>query len=585
MNDDLNPPAFPPSPNRVEAALNTGWGAVKARPWFLSAPLVILLPLFGLILPAIVVGVAALAFWLIEQPSSGGVIGLVVALLIGLPLLLLVVIAGTGYAAAALRVVRGEPVGAGDLLAGFGRLPGIAFATAITGAGVAAITGVLALGAALFAGATRIGTYALVKNPQAAELVAQGVIYLFVAALSILAIVAACYLFAGLAQWPYLLLVGGLGARDAVAESWRLMRGRRLDFVSLWFATTALNVVGLLALGLGALFTLAIAAARFAAFYDRLEGDVMPEGAHPASPPLPSRTPMAAWVVDSWIALRLTALVTLLSIVATLAPIISLNRTTWSPYGPAWILAGFSPFVIVPVVYMALGRALGRTPGQRIVGAGWGRFRWLAAVMGVAVLVEVVSLSGSARRAPFGILALAVGYETARQVVADLPAGYHSAPNNNGASDGLDLPSTTPSDMIVSANYRITDTGGVAYLFTLRRYFHVDTAEAAVTRMHGPGETPEPALGPDAFTVRDEDAGVTRIFARAGDTIIAGEALPAKEGELKRLVAMQLGRLDTARAEVERVFGWLPVPTERLEDQEAAGTRSPGVRRTSDTAP
>lgn len=574
------------SRNPVERALSAGWQAFKARPWLLTLPQVILLPLACLVLPTLILAVTA-AIRLADAPDATyGAVLIFGALLIGLPFLLILLLAaifGTGYVVAALRAVRGEPTGAGDLFAGFRRAPGIALAVLITGFAAVAIVFPTALGLALVAGAGRVAPDALIGHPLAQGLAA-GLVYASGAALLILAIAAAYYVFAGLSQWPFLLLDGGLGARDAVAGSWRMMRGRRLALLSLWFAASALNVVGLLLLVFGVIFTSAIGVAAFAAFHHGLEHAELTTDALPAASPRPRRTPLAAWAVDAWIALGVTALFTLAMLVGSTVWMIGFARSVWSPYAPAWILAGIAPFVIVPVAYFVIGWASGGTPGQRIVGPGWGRFRWLGVVYGLAVVVQIAPLVGIVRDVPGGILALAVGYETARQLVAALPEGFDSAPNNEGASDQLDLPKRDPYDLSISASYRITDTVGAPYRFVLRRYFHEETAVAAAARMHEAGARAEPVAGAESvatagaaaypaptsefevetFAVDDLDAGVVRIVARSGDTVIAGEAEPENADGLRYLIGIQLARMDAAREGVDRVYRWLPV--ERLEE-------------------
>jgi hypothetical protein len=570
----LSPPSPPPPPpplNPVEQALGAGWQAFKARPWLLTLPQVILLPLACLVLPMGILAAGA-TLNLTETPDAifGAVMGSVALLAGGLGLLALLAlaIAAVGYVVAALRIVRGEPTGAGDLLAGLRRAPGIALATLITGGAGAAVAVSSALATALSLylvdGLTWIGGQ--VASPRLpGEALASGLAYALAGAIVILGIAALYYVLAGLSQWPFLLLDRGMSARDAVAASWRMMRGHRLALLSLWFAASALNVVGLLLLVFGVIFTTAIGIGAFAGFHQRLASAAT--SVQPQSAPKPRRTPLAAWAVDAWIALRVTALMTLGVMIGTIAPTIAFNKSTWSPYGPTWILAGMAPLVIVPVAYFLVGWLVGGTPGQRIVGTGWGRFRWLAVVYGLAALVEVAGLAGAIRKAPAGIVALAAGYETARQLVAELPEGYATAPNNTGASDGLTLPRPDPDDLSVSASYRITDTAGSPYFFTLRRYVHAETAKAAQVRLQETGASPAPALGVEAFSMHDESEGVVRIVVRAGDTLIAGEAPPEQAEDLERLLQLQLERLDAAQAGVERVYRWLPAPAERLEEE------------------
>lgn len=556
--------------NRVEQALNEGWAAFKARPWLLTVPQVVLVPVGALIsvLPFLIVGgVVSLAVQSAD-PSNAAyyVILFIIALFIGALLATALAVVVTGYAAAALRVARGEAVDTGDLFAGFRRVPGIVLAVLITGLAVAAVLAAAAIGMVVLVGVDR-ALQAMITHPLAAMLTS-GLIYAIAVGIWLSALAAICYVLAGVSQWPFLLLNDGLGGRDAVATSWRMMRGRRLELVSLWNATAALNVVGLFALGFGVIFTNAIAVAAFAAFHRDLVGTREMDDSAATQGPRAIRTPLAAWAVDSSIVVLMAALFTLAAMIAMIAPAIAFARSSWSPYAPVWVLAGMTPLVIVPIAYFVLGRMLGGTPGQRIVGSGWGRFGWLGVVFGLSVLLEVGSLGATILRAPAGILSLAVGHEIARALVAELPAGYDSAPNNEGASDNLDLPATDSSEPTVIASYRITDTVGTPYRFALRRYFRTATADAAAARRRERGAVPEPAVGPDAFSVPDPDAGVVRVTVRAGDTLIAGEAAPEHADELKRLLRLQLDRLDAARDRVERVHGWLPVPAEQLKDDE-----------------
>lgn len=569
------PPAPAPAPNLVETALTAGWTAFKSRPWLLTVPMVILLPLANLVVLgaffAITVAEPASEALGITSGAAMLAAGVVAIGLFGLVVLAFAIV-GTGYAVTALRVVRGETPGAGDVLRGLSRAPGIVLASLVTVGAMVAVVGAGAIAAAVAASLAAADSQAASGATLSGALTG-GLAYLVGVVVVILGIVGLYHVLAGLSQWPFLLLDGGLGAREAVAASWRMMRGRRLALLNLWFAVAALNVVGLLLLGFGAIFTGAIGVAAFASFHHGLAvgEDVMDAVAVGR----PRRTPLAAWAVDAQIALRIAALLTLGAMIATIAPLIAFNRTEWSPYGPAWLLIGMTPLVLVPIVYFVAGWALGGTPGQRIVGLGWGRFRWLAAIFGLAVLVEVGALASIAYRATGGILALAVGYETARQLVAGIPEGFASAPNNSSASDRLDLPATDPDEPVMLASYRITDTAGTPYFFALRRYFRVETAEAAMTRLREPGASPTPALGEEAFTVRDENAGVVRMMVRAGDTVIAGEAVPEHAAALGRLLALQLERLDAARASVDRVYRWLPMPEERLAAAAASSsTRS-----------
>lgn len=560
------PPLPAPAPNLVETALNAGWAAFKARPWLLTVPMVIVLPLANLVWLG---GIVAIT---VAEPvsealglASGAAMLAAAAVFIGLLVLVVLAFAivGTGYAVAALRVVRGEATGAGDVLRGFSRVPGIVLASLVTLGAVAAVVGVAAIAVAVAASLAAVDPQAS-SDATLSAVMTGGLVYLVALAVVILVIAGLYYVLAGLSQWPFLLLDGGLGAREAVAASWRMMRGRRLALLNLWFAVAALNVVGLLLLVFGVIFTGAIGVAAFAAFHDELAaGQAMVDAPAVGRS---RRTPLAAWAVDAQIVLRITAMLTLGAMIATIAPLIAFFKAEWSPYGPAWLLIGMTPLVLAPIVYFVAGWALGGTPGQRIVGPGWGRFRWLAAVYGLAVLVEVGALASIVYRAPGGILAVAVGYETARQLVAAMPEGFASAPNNSGASDRLDLPATDPDEPVMLASYRITDTAGTPYFFALCRYFRVETAEATMTRLRAPGASTTPGLGAEAFTVRDERAGVVRMVVRAGDTVIAGEAAPEHAEALERLLALQVERLDAARASVDRVYRWLPVPEERLAD-------------------
>lgn len=559
------PPATPAA-NPVENALSAGWAAFKARPWLLTVPMVIVLPLANLAWLGAIFAITV-AEPVLEALGITSGAAMFAAALVAIGLLVLVVlgfaIVGTGYAAAVLRVVRGEPSGAGEVLRGFSRVSGIVAASLVTVGAIAAVVGAGAICVAIAATLAPVGPGAS-SGATLSAVLTDGLAYLFATALLMLVVAGLYYVLAGLSQWPFLLLDGDLGARAAIAASWRMMRGRRLALLSLWFAVAALNVAGLLLLVFGVIFTGAIGVAAFAAFHHELA--VGHGVADAAAVGRPRRTPLAAWVVDAQLALRITALLTLVGMIVTIAPLIAFYKAEWSPYGPAWLLIGMTPLVLAPIGYFVVGWALGGTPGQRIVGPGWGRHGWLAAVYGLAVLVEVGTVVSLAYPAPGGILALAVGHETARQLVAAIPEGFASAPNNTGASDRLDLPGTDPDTPVMLASYRITDTAGTPYFFALRRYFHVATAEAAMTRLRASGASPAPDLGVEAFSVRDENAGVVRMAVRAGDTLIAGEAAPEHAEALERLLLLQLDHLDAARASVDRVYRWLRVPEERLVD-------------------
>jgi uncharacterized membrane protein len=71
-------------------------------------------------------------------------------------------------------------------------------------------------------------------------------------------------------QWPFLIMDRNLGILDSLEGSWKMMKGYKGEFLLLWLVLIAINIVGLIPLGIGLLFTVPLTYSIQAAFYDRV---------------------------------------------------------------------------------------------------------------------------------------------------------------------------------------------------------------------------------------------------------------------------------------------------------------------------
>ncbi len=71
-------------------------------------------------------------------------------------------------------------------------------------------------------------------------------------------------------QWPFLIMDRNLGILDSLESSWRMMKGYKGEFLLLWMMLVGINLLGLIPLGMGLVFTVPLTYAIQAAFYDRV---------------------------------------------------------------------------------------------------------------------------------------------------------------------------------------------------------------------------------------------------------------------------------------------------------------------------
>ena len=358
-------------------------------------------------------------------------------------------------------------------------------------------------------------------------------------------------------------------------EAWALTEGHRWSVLSLFFALTILNTVGLLAFGVGLLVTAPIAACARAALYTRLVEEkkrkaffekVGGEQPHEATSTAPRRRPLSALVVDGWIILYATATGMLAVMVSTIRPIIDRMGNSWSPYREAMFVAlvVLTPIVLL-VLFIIFIRRMGWTPGARIVAEGWGRFEWLAILSAIALAFMTWRVLAAAGVAVVGFTAMGVGSEMAHTMIADLSDGHSSQPDLAYGTDWLRKLDIGSDDVsLVQKRYTVTDTVGTPYFFAVARYYHEPTATAMMQRLEGGDAKVTSVLEADAIEVRDETAGWVRIAVLDGSTILAGEAGVDHVEKLYDLMAHQLSRLDAARERVAPVYERLPKPVQRL---------------------
>jgi len=514
----------------VARALEGGWRAFRARPGLLGGWLLILL-ISTFTLQMLVLGILAVGSAAADAPEAPARVSLAgIAVASGLLLavgtaVLLPLWVGLGFTA--LRVVRGEVTGSGNVFTGLRR--GFAvLATAVIAGLLVVLPALGALVATLAVSGAGVDALSArwAGSPEAAATSATlGGLVAFAGHLAW--VVALWYGLSGVALWPLVLLDQAAGPWQALRRSWALMRGRRLALVGLYIALSALNFLGWLALGVGAVVTLAISIAAYAAFYAAACGEpvgevasgwsmapitgepVAPTTGEPSSTARWRRVRWSALAVDCWVVVYGLAAAWLAVLVASIAPIIEINQSSWSPYGPVLLLLPMvlPPLVLLPLYWLA-ARWSGASLGRRIAGEGWGRFEWLAAPLILSGLVFMLGIGRIYWNTVPGIAALGVGHEMARQIARPLPAGHASVPDADGASDWFDALVVDDPDTgaaAISASYTITDALGSAHAFKLVRYDDEAMAVAAMGRLGGAAASPAPDLGPAAITTRDAE--------------------------------------------------------------------------------
>jgi uncharacterized membrane protein len=71
------------------------------------------------------------------------------------------------------------------------------------------------------------------------------------------------------AQWPFLIMDRNADIIGSLEGSWRMMSGYKAEFLLLWLVLIAINILGVIPLGVGLIFTVPLTYAVQAAFYDR----------------------------------------------------------------------------------------------------------------------------------------------------------------------------------------------------------------------------------------------------------------------------------------------------------------------------
>lgn len=87
---------------------------------------------------------------------------------------------------------------------------------------------------------------------------------------SMLLVIPGIILTLGFAMTTYVILDKNLGAVEAMKASWRIMSGHKLQFFVLGLALSLLNIVGMMACGLGTLLTMPMGMVAIAMFYNRI---------------------------------------------------------------------------------------------------------------------------------------------------------------------------------------------------------------------------------------------------------------------------------------------------------------------------
>lgn len=567
----------PADVNAVDIALRLGWTGFRRHPWLLAIPLLVM-ELGAYMLAAALVGSEMVLSDSMDHWLEGDFTGAGLAKIVLLPnaaFLIAGIATKVAFLPVALRAVRNEPVGLGSYFAWIGRLPGIVLALVLCGIGVAIPTASAGL---VIYGLHRAG--ALVEPQLSPGLLGQGVamtlIYLGMVAVGMAGFLGSVYVLTGLSQVPLLIVDRRQSALTALLDSWDLMDGRRLAYISLVFAYIALQGLGVLALVIGLVVTSPAGLAAFAAFYHGLPRSSFGGPVGRATAWRGRGYSLAALTLDMLV-------VGLLALVVMLATLLGAGRSIayslkqdWLPFGAGWIGILASPLLLVPALYLWRGAMRRRTVGTWIIGPGWGRMRWLAVIpFGYVLLTFVLPLGLVTHRMGRSLLAGGGGSELARRVVFALPTEYASSPSVGEHSEKLRLPATVADatrsgSSSVEAGYRITDSHGVAYPFRLRRYHQVQTAREAMERLAASGARPEPRLGPDAVAIEDPTAEVVRMAQRWESTLIIGESAPQSADGLRRLMVLQ----GDALPEADRALSWIwrltSDPDERLLDEESS---------------
>ncbi|MBK7780906.1 MAG: hypothetical protein IPJ58_09100 [Ardenticatenia bacterium] len=563
--------------NAVDTALRLGWAGFRRHPWLLAIPLLVM-EMGAYMLAAALVGSEmvvsdSMDHWLESDFTGAGLAKIV--LLPNAAFLIAGIATKVAFLPVALRAVRNEPVGLGSYFAWIGRLPGIVLALLLGGICVAIPPA--SAGLAIY-GLHRASALVALHLPAGAlgQGVAMTLVYLVMVAIGIAGGLGFIYVLTGLSQVPLLIVDRRQSALTAMLDSWELMDGRRLAYISLVYAYFAMQGLGVLALVIGLVVTAPAGLATLAAFYHGLPRSSF---SGPAG-----RAPVWRGRGYSLAALTLDMLVVWLLACATVFPmmmgstraIIDILKRVWLPYGMGWIVVPLSPMVLIPILYLWRGAMRRRTVGTWIIGPGWGRMRWLAVIpFGFVLLTFGLPFGLVTHLMGRTLLTVGGGSELARRVVFALPTEYASSPSVGEHSERLRLPAavadvTLRGPSSVEAGYRITDSHGVAYPFRLRRYHQVQTAREAMERLAASGARPEPRLGLDAVAIEDPTAEVVRMAQRWESTLIIGESAPQSADGLRRLMVMQGDALPEADAALSWIWRLTSDPDERLLDEEAS---------------
>ncbi len=212
-----NEPASASRPPRPEGmiggSLSEGWRAFKMRPGLMVGMLVVLFVISG-IANSIISELAAKNLWAMQTVSfAWSLFQNVIA---------------AGYLYAGLRLIRGEEVGFSLLFSGFNRLVPLLIATFVS----------------------TISIFV-------------GLFFLLIPGL---------ILTLGLSQYVLLIMDRERNGMESLSESWALMRGYKWTFFGLGLAIIGINLLGVLALGVGLLVSIPTSMLAACAFYDRLAG-------------------------------------------------------------------------------------------------------------------------------------------------------------------------------------------------------------------------------------------------------------------------------------------------------------------------
>jgi len=87
----------------------------------------------------------------------------------------------------------------------------------------------------------------------------------------ILLVIPGIILFLGLSQWLVILMDSDKNSVESLRESWRIMRGRKTQFLGFLLLVLLLNLLGLCALGFGLLLTVPVSVLAMVAYYDAVK--------------------------------------------------------------------------------------------------------------------------------------------------------------------------------------------------------------------------------------------------------------------------------------------------------------------------